>query len=337
MYKYRAFISYKHGRSSHFSEDLEYALKIHGKPSWKLPFRIFRDEKYLVPGQQISEQIRKALNQSEYLIYLASPDAAASEWVQDELSQWLAEGRGPDRMMLAITEGEISFDPGDKELLDLERTNVLPPSLASHLSRPGLFVDFRDIDPMRPIGLDNPVFKSKVNAIAARLRGMAPAELMDRAIHEGRRQLRFRRLAISGLLVVATGALVAAAIAYLSAIEARENQRVAEARRIAATAEQVLTAEGNAPRAALLMNAALQWNDLSSAKVPGLLETAHRVLDGLSGKVVLELQDSVTAAAFASDSRLVLGTIRQNWRRVPVGGRPLHTPRKRSLPARLPN
>lgn len=310
MFKYKAFISYKHDKRSNFSEDLEYALKMHGKPAWTQPYRVFRDEKYLVTGKPIGEQIRKALNESEYLVYLASPAAAASEWVQDELSQWIEDGPGAERLILAVTDGEIALNPNDKESLDLQRTNILPTHLAVKLAQPGLFVDFRDLDPRLPVGLDNPAFTSKVNAIVARLRDVAPAELMDRAIQEGRRQIQFRKRSIGALVVVASIATVAAVAAYLSAETARDNQRMAEARRIAATAEQVRAAEGNMQRAALLMVAALRWNGGASERVPGLLEAAHRVLDGLSGEVALELEDLVTAASFAPDMRLFVGTNR---------------------------
>jgi DNA gyrase/topoisomerase IV subunit B len=33
MSRYKAFISYRHDAGSSFSEDLEYALKMHGKPA----------------------------------------------------------------------------------------------------------------------------------------------------------------------------------------------------------------------------------------------------------------------------------------------------------------
>src|SRR5690606_15802972 len=145
------------------------------------------------------------------------------------------------------------------------------------------------------------------NAIVARLRDVAPAELMDRAIEEGRRQVRFRKRAFRGLGVVATGAMVAAVLAYLSAVTAREKQRTAEARRIATAAQQALQAEGNAPRAALLLDAALRWADAGSPPAPGLLEAAHRVLDGLAGDVALELDQPATAAAFTPDGRLFQG------------------------------
>lgn len=310
MSRYKAFISYRHDAGRSFSENLEYALKMHGKPAWTPPFRVFRDEKYLVPGRPIGAQIRKAIAQSEYLVYLASPAAAASVWVEDELSQWLDDGPGPSRLILAVTAGEIAIDPDDRERLDLGRTNVLPPAVAERMARPGLFVDFRDIDPDRPVGLDNPSFKARVNAIVARLRDVAPAELMDRAIEEGRRQNRFRKRAFRGLGVVATGAMFAAVLAYLSAETARENQRTAEARRIATAAQQALQAEGNAPRAALLLDAALRWADAGSPPAPGLLEAAHRVLDGLAGDVALELDQPVSAAAFTPDGRLFQGTLR---------------------------
>lgn len=86
--QYKAFISYKHASSSEFAERLELALKSYAKPLWRPPIAIFRDEKYMTPGLNLPQMIREALAQSEYLIYLASPEAAKSSWIKDELAQW---------------------------------------------------------------------------------------------------------------------------------------------------------------------------------------------------------------------------------------------------------
>ena len=84
--RYKAFISYKHLRSGRFAERLELAVKSYAKPIWRAPMRIFRDEKHLRPGTDLPALIVEALRDSEDLVYLASPDAAASEWVRSELN-----------------------------------------------------------------------------------------------------------------------------------------------------------------------------------------------------------------------------------------------------------
>jgi hypothetical protein len=76
--KYKAFISYRHATSKEFAENLELALKSYAKPLWHAPIAIFRDEKHLRPGPDLPKMIREALNESEFLVYLASPSAAGS-------------------------------------------------------------------------------------------------------------------------------------------------------------------------------------------------------------------------------------------------------------------
>src|ERR1700752_795131 len=100
--KYKAFISYKHRASTKFTENLELALKSYAKPLWHPPMAIFRDEKYLRPGLDLPKMIRDALEQSEALIYIASPEAAASPWVQDELSQWCSSASRRQRFIIIL-------------------------------------------------------------------------------------------------------------------------------------------------------------------------------------------------------------------------------------------
>lgn len=63
----------------------------YAKPIRARPIRIFRDERYLVPGLNLPKLIVDALNASEFLILLASPQAALSSWVQDEVERWCGE------------------------------------------------------------------------------------------------------------------------------------------------------------------------------------------------------------------------------------------------------
>ena len=56
-------------RSKDFAEQLQYALKVYAKPTFKRPPKIFRDEKHFVPGSDLPALIRSALEDSEYLIW----------------------------------------------------------------------------------------------------------------------------------------------------------------------------------------------------------------------------------------------------------------------------
>ena len=86
--KYKSFISYKHEQTTEFARRLELSLKTYAKQLFKPPLKIFRDENYLMPGIDLPAMILNALAESEFLILLASPGAAESKWVHDELLNW---------------------------------------------------------------------------------------------------------------------------------------------------------------------------------------------------------------------------------------------------------
>ena len=121
-FKYKAFISYKHVGSSKFAENLELAVKSYAKPLWRLPVRIFRDEKYLSPGPDLWGMISEALEDSEHFIYLASPEASKAPWISDELEQWCSKPNRLDNLIIVLTHGTIAYDRITKTI-DWENTD----------------------------------------------------------------------------------------------------------------------------------------------------------------------------------------------------------------------
>src|SRR5687767_2280143 len=88
--RYKAFISYSHAADTGLAGVLQSALRRIGKAWYRLPpFRVFRDKVALSANPDLWSSIEQALGQSEYFLLLASPQAAASEWVTRELTWWL--------------------------------------------------------------------------------------------------------------------------------------------------------------------------------------------------------------------------------------------------------
>jgi WD40 repeat protein len=206
--RYRAFISYKHGRSRVFAERLESALMAYAKPLLGRPIAIFRDERHLRPGIDLPALIRSALTDSDFLIVLASPEAAASPWVNDELAIWCGELRRADKLIVVLTAGTIGVEPATKRI-DWSRTDALPTVLKAHLETVPLYVDMtgaRDED----LDLHHPTFKQQVNLISARLRDFDPNEMAGEEMRTYRRNRRLRNGALFaigslGLGLVAAG------------------------------------------------------------------------------------------------------------------------------------
>src|SRR5215472_10282757 len=96
--RYKAFISYSHASDHKLAAALESALEKLGKPWYRLRnFNVFRDDTALAINPGIWPAIESALGESEYLLVLASPEAAQSAWVRKEIDHWLgALGRDPN-------------------------------------------------------------------------------------------------------------------------------------------------------------------------------------------------------------------------------------------------
>ena len=122
--EYYAFISYK-------SEDVEWAIWLqHELEHYHLPASyngrtdirqklrpVFRDIDELSAGN-LPEQIKRALENSQNLIVVCSPQAAASPWVNQEVETFISLGR-TDRIFPFIVEGDTPKEFFPPALLNL--------------------------------------------------------------------------------------------------------------------------------------------------------------------------------------------------------------------------
>jgi len=248
--RYKAFISYKHASSGAFAERLELALKSYAKPLWRPPLAIFRDEKYLKPGLDLPQMIRQALDESEYLIYLASPEAAKSSWIKDELAQWCADDNRRRRLIIILTAGQIKIEETSKAI-DWEWTDAIPVELRLVLTKVPLYIDCSSITEAERQTLLDPDFKKAVNAIVATFRGLAPIEMSGQEILQYKKNLRNRNLLIAAAIAMLLAAAIGGSIAF------QQNQRAAAEARIAEASQldsEALTAAGaQLPQRALLL------------------------------------------------------------------------------------
>lgn len=118
--RYKAYISYSH-KDEAWAKWLHRALetyriprKLVGKTTslGEVPARIrpiFRDRDDLSSATNLEGTVKQALADSENLIVICSPDAAASHWVSEEIRQFALLGRG-DRIFCIIVAGEPAAD-----------------------------------------------------------------------------------------------------------------------------------------------------------------------------------------------------------------------------------
>ena len=92
---YNAFISYRH-----HPDDIKVAQQIHaGLEHYRIPralkkrgstsLRLFRDKEELPITSNLSDDIYKALRNSDFLIVICSPHTKQSAWVQREIETFL--------------------------------------------------------------------------------------------------------------------------------------------------------------------------------------------------------------------------------------------------------
>lgn len=143
-YKYKAFISYRHAeRDSAAAKAVHTAIERYvipkklRKDGKKRMGKVFRDEEELRASSDLSADICQALDQSEYLIVICSPDTLSSHWVPKEIA-YFREHRDRKNILTVLTggaAGEIfpALMPGMPEPLFLDLTQSSDDALARDL------------------------------------------------------------------------------------------------------------------------------------------------------------------------------------------------------------
>jgi hypothetical protein len=110
MALYDAFVSYSHAKDKPIAAALQSVVQRLGKPWYRRrALRLFRDDTSLAATPHLWPTIEQALGQSRFLILLASPEAAASKWVNKEVAYWL-EHNSIDTLLIGVTDGVLAWD-----------------------------------------------------------------------------------------------------------------------------------------------------------------------------------------------------------------------------------
>ena len=232
--KYRAFISYSHTASAPLAAALESALRSYAKPIYTPPIRIFRDQKQMAAGLDLKASIRDALADSDYLIYIATREAARSPYVREELDIWCRQLKRQDNLIIVWHKDRLQDDPLHDSIL-WEHSDALPDDLKAHITGIPIWVDLTWAGNPGDLDLRNPRYKQVVNAIAARFRGVAPEILLGDELRIHRRNIRIRNLGISVFAVLLVTAVFAVTRALTERNQARINQLVYHAARVVDT------------------------------------------------------------------------------------------------------
>ena len=301
-----AFISYSHAADGRLAPAIQNGLQRLGKSVFaRRALRVFRDETGLSTNPHLWGSIEEALGGSQWFVLLASPEAAASGWVEREVESWLALDR-LGRLLLVVTDGDLEFHEDGR--LDSVRTTCLPRPLLAALTAEPRWLDLRWARDETQLDLRNGRFRASVADLAAPIHGVAKEDLEGEDV---RQQRRARRLAIAGVSVV--GALaVAAGIASVIAVGQQHRARAATKRAVARSlaAESRSLSDTDIDLSLLLAVEGFRRDNSfeTRSSLLSALDTGRRIEQFVHG-----LPTDVSDLAFAPD-RSTLWLVRANGR-----------------------
>jgi WD40 repeat protein len=272
---YHGFISYSHRADSALAVALQRGLHRFAKPWYRArALHVFRDDAALSANPDLWSSVRQALDSSRYYILLASPLAAQSEWVAREAQYWLDEKKGLDRILIGLTDGELSFD-GTPVSAD---QNALPPPLREAFVREPRYIDLRWAKSANDLSLSHPQFRDAVAELASPLHGKPKEEISSEEVTQHRRTRRIARAAALSLLTLLIAAVVAAIVAY-------SQYRSAQARSLAAEATADLVSNPERSVSLALESTQINTSDTAVSALREALARAPRrmVIDSEAG------------------------------------------------------
>jgi WD40 repeat protein len=210
--KYKAFISYSHADTG-WAKWLHRSLERYKIPASLVGLKseagdrievklgkVFRDRDEFKSGSDLGAAIRSALNESEYLIVICSPQAARSKYVNQEIIEFKRLGNG-DRIHGLIVEGE----PHAPTRSGQEESECLPEALRFVLNEQGDLSTQPAAEVLAPDA--RPGKDGKTRALIKLISGLLRIDFDT--LYQRERRRRQRRFAVS------SGAAVAVAAAFL--------------------------------------------------------------------------------------------------------------------------
>lgn len=248
--KYAAFISYSRTADRAIAIALRSALRSLAKPWYRLEaVSIFRDDSELSANSALDHSIEEALDASEFLILLASPESARSTYVAGEVAHFLGK-RDASKILIVVTGGAIAWGQSPQGGFDRTNTNCLPEQLLNAYAQKPIWSDLRQVPkdtlPDKLIGDFTQAIKASdaltgfsgaVLPIAAALHHTRPGLLLD----DHRRQLgRLRRLTRSAVAALCALTLLLTGTAIYARLQ-RNSYQEEQLRRTAASLTSMAT------------------------------------------------------------------------------------------------
>ena len=305
---YDAFISYSHAADGVLAPALEHGLERLARPWYRLrAIAVFRDESDLALTPHLWSTIVTKLDQSKYLVVLASPESAASAWVNKEVTHW-CDTRGTEQLLLVVTGGEISWDGATNDFT--AGSTAILPALRGRFAEEPLYHDLRWARDTPDLSLHLSRFRGAVALVASTIRGVAPDDLESEDVRLHRRARRLAQAAVAVVVVLALLASAAAIAAVRNAQRADRRAREAIARQVGL---QALDEPASALDRALLLSLAAAGLDRDAGperfRSSRMLIGRYSRLDTiLSAPATTGALTSIRGLAFSADGHQLAAT-----------------------------
>ncbi len=238
--KYDLFISYSHQDNARFGRLFHSYLESFGVPFFRgRSIRVFLDDASAPMSSDLWGTIQQALDQSAFLVLLASPKSAKSEWVQREIDYFCGSNH-ISKMGIVLTLGNTpwtdeEFDANDANCGVSRQTN----NILNQSGGEPLVVDFRPFRTESQKIQRNSESDSRIASVISAVTGRNKDELFGLHI----RRLKQRMLVFAGLIVLSIFAAITAGILGVQASRAQQEAQFSAhlelTRRLASQSQQI--------------------------------------------------------------------------------------------------
>ncbi|MEX5709866.1 TIR domain-containing protein [Parafrankia sp. FMc6] len=268
--RYDAFLSYSHALDGRLAPAVQRGLHRLARRWYRArALRVFRDKTSLAASPDLWGEIERALEQSRYLILLASPTAAASPWVRRE-TEWWQSHRSSDTLLIALTDGTLIWGDGAAGLSGTA-DDALPPGLRAWFDREPLWVDLTWAREQN-LSVRHSRFRQEIATLAAPIHGISRDDLESEDIRQHRRLLLSAYSAVTVLVVLLAAVIAFGVRAQTAQRQAEASQRTAISRSLMAAAD---AARGADPQTALRLG-------IAAHSIGGSVETSASLVETLT-------------------------------------------------------
>lgn len=305
---YDAFISYSHRLDGAIAARLQAELQRFAKPWYQVrALRVFRDQTSLAASPDLWTTIEQALDNSRWLILMASPGSAQSPWVAKEIGWW--RERLASHILVAVTGGELVWDASAADLDWAASTALSKEALGHAFSQEPRWVHLRwaraQADSLRSA---DPRLQDAVADLAATIRELPKDSLIGEHIRQRRRTMRSVGATLTALVILLAFAVLAAVVAQRQRDRAIREETAATAGLLASTA---ITLTGSHPDLAQLFAVKAYQLDPGDPQTRAALFAA--VESDPQVQRFIEAPGQVSAIASSANGRTIVAGTTNGW------------------------